>query len=56
LISVDRALTDDIDVEDFSLQRVKSSARDIADRIIKELSTRVKLILNSTKFNDQLKS
>ena len=36
LISVDRALTtDELDVEEFSLQRVKSSAKDIADRIIK---------------------
>ena len=57
LISVDKALTsDELDVEDFSLQRVKSSAKDIADRIIKELSNRVKIILNNSKFNDQLKS
>ena len=57
LISVDRALTsDELDVEEFSLQRVKSSAKDIADRIIKELSGRVRLILNHSKFNDQLKA
>lgn len=57
LISVDRVLTsDEVDVEEFSLQRVKSSAKDIADRIIKELTDRVKLILNNSKFNDQLKS
>jgi hypothetical protein len=55
LISVDRALTTDDAVEELNLQRVKSSAKEIAERIIKELSERVKVILNNAKFNDQLK-
>ena len=57
LISVDRGLTaDEISIEELSLQRVKSSAKDIADRIIKEISHRVRIILSSAKFSDQLKS
>ena len=57
LISIDRTLTsDEVSVEELSLQRVKSSAKEIADRIIHEIESRVKVILNSSKFNDQLKS
>ena len=57
LISIDRALTsDELAVEELSLQRVKSSAKEIADRIIKEISSRVRVILNSVKFTDQLKT
>ena len=56
LISIDRALTnDEVEVEELSLQRVKSSALEIADHIIKEISKRIKIIFNNSKFNDQLK-
>jgi len=57
LISIDRAFTsDELAIEEMSLQRVKSSAKEIADRIIKEISSRVRIILNNTKFTDQLKT
>jgi hypothetical protein len=35
LISIDRALTNDSAEEEMSLQRVKSSALDIAEKLIK---------------------
>lgn len=35
LISIDRALTNDAQDEEMSLQRVKSSALDVADNLIK---------------------
>ena len=55
LISIDRALTNDSIEEEFSLQRVKSSALDVADNLIREITKRIKIIFNNTKFNDQLK-
>ena len=55
LISTDRALTTDAIDEEISLQRVKSSALDVADSLIKEITKRIKIVFNNTKFNDQLK-
>lgn len=56
LISVDRALTnDEIAIEELSLQRVKSSALEIADKLIKEITAKIKVVFNNSKFNDQLK-
>lgn len=55
LISTDRALTSDAIDEEVSLQRVKSSALDVADSLIKEITKRIKIVFNNTKFNDQLK-
>ena len=42
-------------MEELSLQRVKSSALEIADHIIKQITKRISVILNNSKFNDQLK-
>ncbi len=55
LISTDRALSIDYIDEEVSLQRVKSSALDVADNLIKEITKRVKIVFNNSKFNDQLK-
>ena len=56
LISIDRAFTnDEVEVEELSLLRVKSSAREIADLLIKEIESRIRVILHNSKFNDQLK-
>jgi hypothetical protein len=55
LISIDRALTNDAQEEEVSLQRVKSSALDVAEKLIKEITRRIRIVLNNAKFNDQLK-
>lgn len=57
LISVDTSLKEDDEDEvlELGLLRVKSSAREIADLLIKEIESRIRVILHNSKFNDQLK-
>lgn len=56
-ISVDKQNTNiEEDIEELSLQRVRSTESDLAINIISELNSKIKIVLNNSKFNDQLKT
>lgn len=54
-ISTEKNVDPEEDVEDISLMRVKSNEKSLAKTIIDEINSRIEIILESSKFSDQLK-
>ena len=55
IISITKDVSEDMEIEGMKLQKVKSSALDIAEKIVEQLKHKIKIVLNNSKFNDQLK-